>query len=57
MFVYLRNTPEDADPYDETNWRYANPALDDFLSREAMRQEALRPETTPPGRTAFCSSG
>ncbi|WP_256464086.1 terminase large subunit [Amycolatopsis sp. EV170708-02-1] len=24
-FVYLRNLPADADPWDEANWYYANP--------------------------------
>ena len=58
VFVYLRNTPEDADPYDEANWSFADPALDDFLSREAMRAEATRgPQRTRGRRTAFCSSG
>jgi phage terminase large subunit-like protein len=39
-FVYIRNTPEDADPWLEKNWHHANPALGDFLSLERLRQEA-----------------
>jgi len=38
VFVYMRNTPRDADPFDEKNWYYANPALGDFLSLEKMRK-------------------
>ncbi len=33
--------PVSCDPYDERNWRWPNPALDDFKSREAMRRQAL----------------
>lgn len=33
--------PVSCDPFDERNWRWPNPALDDFLSREALRAEAL----------------
>lgn len=53
IFVYLRNTPQDADPFDESNWPYANPALGDFLSLEAMRQEALEASNAPAAENAF----
>jgi phage terminase large subunit-like protein len=33
--------PVSVDPYDERNWRWSNPALDQFKSREAMRRHAL----------------
>lgn len=53
IFVYLRNTPMDADPWDETGWYHANPALGDFLSLEAMRQEALEAQNAPAAENAF----
>ncbi|MFH0914821.1 MAG: terminase TerL endonuclease subunit, partial [bacterium] len=33
--------PVSLDPFDERNWKWPNPALDDFKSREEMRQQAL----------------
>ncbi|MEV0083338.1 terminase TerL endonuclease subunit [Saccharopolyspora sp. NPDC050642] len=39
-FAYVRNVPEDADPWDERNWPLANPALGDFLSIRSLPQEA-----------------
>ena len=39
-YVYMRNTPKEADWTDEQNWRFANPALGDFLSLDNMREEA-----------------
>ncbi|WP_327587051.1 terminase large subunit [Nonomuraea sp. NBC_00507] len=33
--------PVSLDPYDERNWKWPNPALDDFKSREAMRRQAM----------------
>jgi hypothetical protein len=53
VFVFLRNTPEGADPFDEANWAYANPALDDFLSREAMRADALEARNNPSAENSF----
>lgn len=44
-FVYMRNTPENADPFEEENWHHANPALGDFLSIERLRQEARAAQT------------
>ncbi|GAA1292012.1 terminase large subunit [Saccharothrix xinjiangensis] len=52
-FVYLRNTPEDADPWDEANWYHANPALGDFLSLAALREEALEARNDPLKENAF----
>lgn len=46
-FVYLRNLPEDADPWDETNWYFSNPALGDFLFLAALREEALEARNDP----------
>lgn len=52
-YVYLRNTPPDADPWDETNWYHANPALDDFLDAEALREEALEARNDPSRENLF----
>lgn len=53
IFAYMRNTPRDADPFDEENWYYANPALGDFLSVEAMRQEAKEAKNNPAQQNSF----
>ena len=53
VLVYLRNTPMDADPFDESLWAHANPALGDFLSLEALRQEALEAKNDPAKENAF----
>lgn len=47
VFVFMRNTPRDADPFDEKNWYYANPALGDFLSLEKMRKYAAAARRNP----------
>ncbi len=39
-FVYIRNVPKDADPWDESLWPQGNPALGSFLRIETLRQEA-----------------
>jgi phage terminase large subunit-like protein len=52
-FVYLRNLPEDADPWDEANWFFSNPALGDFLSLAALREEALEARNDPARENAF----
>jgi len=52
-FAYIRNVPEDADPWDEANWRLANPALGDFLSVRSLRQEAAEAQNDPSKENAF----
>lgn len=52
-FVYVRNTPAEADPWDEANWYHANPALGDFLSLEALRDEATEARNDPAKENAF----
>lgn len=52
-FVYMRNLPDDADPWDETNWAVANPALGDFLSIEALREEAVEARNDPSKENSF----
>lgn len=53
VFTYIRNTPRDADPFDEKNWSYANPALGDFLSLEKMRKMAADAKRDPLNLRAF----
>jgi phage terminase large subunit-like protein len=53
IFVFIRNTPADADPWDETNWAYANPALGDFLSLDALREEAVEARNDPLKENSF----
>lgn len=53
IFVFMRNTPRDADPFDEANWPYANPALGDFLSLEEMRKMALEARNNPAKLNSF----
>lgn len=52
-FVYLRNTPKDADPWDEKNWYHANPALGTFLSVEGMRKQAAEAKANPIAEAGF----
>jgi len=51
--VYLRNMPADADPWDEANWYHPNPALGDFLSLGALRDEAHEARLAPARENAF----
>lgn len=53
VHVLLRNTPAGADPFDESGWSHANPALGDFLSIESLRQEALEARLDPAKENAF----
>jgi phage terminase large subunit-like protein len=52
-FVYLRNTPKEADWEDESNWYFANPALGSFLSIEDLRVEAREAKLAPAKQNAF----
>lgn len=52
-FVYLRNTDIHADPFTETNWLHANPALGEFLSVDALRDEATEARNDPAKENAF----
>jgi phage terminase large subunit-like protein len=53
QYVYLRNTPPNADPWDESNWGHANPALGEFLSLSALRDEALEAKNDPSKENSF----
>jgi phage terminase large subunit-like protein len=52
-FVYCRNVPDDADPWDESNWSISNPALGSFLSLSALREEALEARNDPTKENSF----
>ena len=53
VFVYARNLDVDADPWDEDNWRHANPALGEFLSLQALRDEAQEAKNDPGKENGF----
>jgi len=53
IFVYIKTTPKDADPWAEENWWNANPALGDFLSLERMRTAANEARANPIAEMAF----
>lgn len=52
-FVFMRNLPMDADPWNEDNWRIPNPALGSFLSIDALRDEAREARANPVKENAF----
>ena len=58
--VVIRNTPSDADPFDERNWLDANPGLgtpphfrDGYLSVGTLREEAREAKENPSRENAF----
>jgi phage terminase large subunit-like protein len=53
VFVFMRNTPADADPWDEANWAYASPALGTFFSLQTLRDEALEAKNDPAKENSF----
>lgn len=52
-FVFMRNTPRDADWLDERHWYSANPALGQFLDIEALRDEAREAQLAPRKQNSF----
>ena len=52
-FVYIRNMPIEADPFDERNWPWPNPALGDFLSIQVLRDEATEARNDPLKENSF----
>ncbi|MCU4184014.1 hypothetical protein K6U06_06555 [Acidiferrimicrobium sp. IK] len=52
-FVYMRNTPPDADWRDEAGWQHANPGLGSFLRIQILRDEAKEAEQSPAKQNAF----
>lgn len=53
IFVWVRQVPADADPWDESFWHLANPALGQFLSIGALREEALEAKNDPTRENSF----
>lgn len=53
IFVYMKNTPMEANPWLEENWPIANPALGTFLSWESMRKQAAEAKHNPIMEMAF----
>lgn len=53
IFVFMRNTPKNVDPFDEKNWYHANPGLGDFLSLEGLRKQAAEARRSPVLLNAF----
>jgi phage terminase large subunit-like protein len=51
--VLIRTAPTDRDWRDEATWRLANPALGEFLSVEALRDEAREAELSPVKLSVF----
>lgn len=49
----IYEVPQDADPWNEENWKLANPALGDFLSLEDMRAEAAQARRLPSRAASF----
>ena len=47
LAAFVFEVPADADPFDESLWHLANPALGDFLSIEDMRAEAAKAKRLP----------
>lgn len=53
VFVYMRNLPPDADPWNEKNWHIPNPALGQFLSLQSLRDEAQEAKNDPGKENSF----
>jgi phage terminase large subunit-like protein len=45
--------PVNCDPFDERNWKWPNPALDQFKSRDAMKRQALEAKNEPDKENGF----
>lgn len=53
VFTFVRKLPVDADPWDERNWAWPNPALGSFLSIETLREEAADAKANPAYENSF----
>lgn len=51
--AFIHEVPLDADPFDESLWHLANPALGDFRSLEEMRETADKARCMPSAMAAF----
>ena len=52
-FKGRKDLPVSCDPFDERNWKWPNPALDAFKSRESLREQALEAHNDPTKENAF----
>jgi len=50
---FIFRVPDDADPWEEDNWRLANPALGDFRSLDEMRAYAATAKRIPAREATF----
>lgn len=53
LFPGHPDLPVSTDPMDDQNWKWPNPAVDLFLSRQALRDEALEARNEPSKLNAF----
>ncbi len=53
IVCHLYEIPEEVDVFDEDKWELANPAIDDFRSRDDMRSIAERAARTPSDEPMF----
>lgn len=53
LFPRDPDLPVSTDPWDERNWAWPNPALDQFKSREALRRQALEAKENPEKENGF----
>lgn len=53
VFAGHPDLPVSLDPFDEANWAWPNPALDDFKSRDAMRRQAQEALAEPSKENGF----
>ena len=53
LFPARPELPVSIDPWDEANWAWPNPALDDFLSRQSLREEAEEARTSVSAENGF----
>ena len=51
--LFLWMVDPDRDPWEETNWYLANPALGDFKSLDSMRDEAQKAQNMPSREASF----
>jgi len=53
VFAGHPHLPISNDPFDEANWKWPNPGLDSFKSREALRRQAMDARDKPERENAF----
>lgn len=53
LFPGHPHLPVSTDVWDERNWKWANPALDRFKSRDAMRRQAMEAQASPEAENGF----